>query len=321
MTIQSSSEKSILEKTAQNTEIVAPPEIKTRLKSKLNRTPWQNFLNKITHDVPALIGLVFILIVVILSLAAPVLAPANPTKQFDSGLSDIGEPVAPNAQFVLGTDPLGRDILSRVLYGGQTSLLVALVSNAIALLVGTLVGLASGYFGGAIDMIFSRIIDVMLAFPAILFAIALSTAIRPSVGVVILVISLINWTSVARVVRAQVLSIKQREYVEAARAVGSKNSRILIRHILPHLVSPLMVLMALAIPVTILLEASLSYLGAGVPPDVPSWGNMIDDGTRYYRTAPWIVMVPGIAIFFTVFGFNLLGDGLRDALDPRKRRS
>ena len=318
MSIESSSESTTVHSGANNTE-VNKTQGKIVISKNSNKTPFQNFIRKFSHDIPALVGLALIIFIVGCSLAAPILAPYNPEKQFDSGLSDAGEPVAPNSQFTLGTDPLGRDVLSRVLFGGQVSLLVALVSNTIALIIGTGVGLASGYFGGKVDLILSRVVDVMLAFPAILFAIALSTAVRPSVTIVIIVISLINWTSVARVVRGQVLAVKQREYIEAAHALGVQNTRILVRHILPQLISPITVLIALTIPTTILLEASLSYLGAGVPPNIPSWGNMIEDGTRNYRTAPWIVIFPGLAIFFTVFGFNLLGDGLRDALDPRKR--
>jgi peptide/nickel transport system permease protein len=261
-----------------------------------------------------------IVLVISLSLAAPILAPYQPDAQFDNGLTDAGEPIGPSQTYLLGTDTVGRDLLSRMLYGGQTSLLVALVVNVIAITVGTIFGLASGYFGGFVDTVLSRVVDTMLAFPAILFAIALSSAIKPSVGVAILALSLISWTSIARVVRGQVLALKEREFILAARSVGVKNSRILIKHIIPHLFSPLIVLLALTIPTTILLEATLSYLGAGVPPNVPSWGNIIQDGTRYYRTAPWIVIFPGLAIFLTVFGFNLFGEGLRDALDPRQKQ-
>lgn len=278
------------------------------------------FIKKFRRDIPALIGLVLVLFVIGCSLAAPLLAPYPPDKQFDEGLSLSGEPVAPGDKFSWGTDPNGRDVYSRVLFGGQVSLLIALSVNALALCIGTLVGVLGGYFGGWVDLVLSRIIDTMLAFPAVLFAIALSTAVKPSVFIAILALTLTSWPTVARIVRGQVMALKQREYIEAAHAVGVANSRILIRHILPHLISPLVVLLALTIPTTILLEAALSYLGAGVPPNVSSWGNLIQDGTRYYRTAPWIVLFPGLAIFITVFGFNLLGDGLRDALDPRQQR-
>ncbi len=292
----------------------------TTLKQLKSSTPFRRFWKNLTRNVPALIGLGLIVLVISLSVAAPILAPYQPDVQFDDGLSAAGEPVAPNQTYLLGTDPVGRDLLSRMLYGGQTSLLVALVVNVIAITVGTIFGLASGYFGGLVDTVLSRVVDTMLAFPAVLFAIALSSAIKPSVGVAILALSLISWTSIARVVRGQVLALKEREFILAARSVGVKNSRILIRHIIPHLISPLIVLLALTIPTTILLEATLSYLGAGVPPNVPSWGNIIQDGTRYYRTAPWIVIFPGLAIFLTVFGFNLFGEGLRDALDPRQKQ-
>jgi len=291
-----------------------------KLKKLKSVTPFQRFRKSLGGNISALIGLALILLVIGVSLAAPVLAPYQPDAQFDDGLTAAGEPIAPNQTYLLGTDPVGRDLLSRMLYGGQTSLLIALVVNVIAITVGTIFGLVSGYFGGFVDTVLSRVVDTMLAFPAILFAIALASAIKPSVGVAILALSLISWTSIARVVRGQVMALKEREFILAARSVGVKNSRILIKHIIPHLFSPLIVLLALTIPTTILLEATLSYLGAGVPPNVPSWGNIIQDGTRYYRTAPWIVIFPGLAIFLTVFGFNLFGEGLRDALDPRQKQ-
>jgi len=279
---------------------------------------WARLVRSARRERAIVAGLLLVACVLTLVLGAGTFARLNPDTQFPDGLSADGQPVAPGAAFMLGTDPLGRDMWSRILYGGRISLLVALVSNAVALILGLMFGLPAGFYGGWVDLVCSRIIDTMLAFPAVLFGIALSSATKPSVGIAMLSISLISWAPVARVVRGQVLSLKQRGYVEAARALGMTGTPIMLRHVLPQLISPLVVLIALSIPSAILLEAVLSYLGAGVPPTVPSWGNLIQDGTRYFRTAPWIVLYPGLAIFVTVLGFNLAGDGLRDLLDPRR---
>ena len=286
-------------------------------------SPSSKVWRKLLHDRAAMIGLALILIVITISIFAPFVCPYQPDTVLSSadglalGLDADTKPIAPNDTWRWGADTLGRDVMTRVFYGGRISLIVALVSNIIAIVLGVAVGVLAGYFGGFVDMVLSRLIEIMLAFPIILFAIALAAALKPSLGVVIVSISLVSWTTVARVVRGQVLALKNREFIEAARAVGVKSGRIMFRHIAPHLVSPLLVIMALAIPNTVVLEAALSFLGVGIPPDVPSWGNMLNEGTRYYISAPWIVLFPGLAVFITVLGFNLFGDGVRDALDPR----
>jgi len=279
------------------------------------------FWKRFSHNIPALLGLGIIFLVLAITLAAPSLAPYDPKLQFDEGLTPLGEPIGPGDLFTLGTDSLGRDILSRLLYGGQLSLFIALSVNSITLLVGTVVGMISGYFGGLVDAFLSRVVDTMLAFPGILSALAISTILKPGVGVVILILSLTGWTGITRLVRGQVLSLREREFILAARAVGVKNRSILLRHIVPHLISPLIIVFTLSIPGIILGEAVLSYLGAGVPPDVPSWGNLIQDGSHYYRSAPWILLFPGMAIFLTVLGFTLIGEGFKDASNPYSKYS
>ena len=226
----------------------------------------------------------------------------------------------PSWQFPLGTDTLGRDLLSRVLFGARVSLLVGVLANGAAVLIGLLVGVAAGYFRGAVEAVLMRLTDVMTAFPALILAIALAAILRPSLWIVALVIALVNWVWIARAIYAQVLSIRQREFVEAAGALGVGTFRTLFRHILPHLVSTLMVFGTLGISTTVLLEASLSFLGVGVQPPAPSWGGIINESQSYFLDAPWLVIFPGIAIVLTSLSFNLLGEALRDALDLAERR-
>jgi peptide/nickel transport system permease protein len=260
-------------------------------------------------------GTALALFVTLTAVAAPWVAPHSPYRQFPDGLDALGAPQPPGAKFRLGTDSRGRDQLSRLLYGARISLVIGLAATAVATAVGTLLGLTAGYFGGAADTGLMRLTDVVMAFPALLLAIALAAVLRPSVGSVILVVSLVNWTTPCRVVRGEVLSLRERLYVEAAHAMGASHGRILRRHILPHLLPIVLVLASLNIATTVLLDAGLGYLGIGVPAPEPSWGSMLTDGQRYYRTAPW----PGLAVLVTVAAFNLLAVGLREALDPRRQ--
>lgn len=268
----------------------------------------------------AVAGLVGVVAVVVVSLAAPWLAPHDPARQYFDGLTLEGFPLPPAAPYWLGTDLLGRDLLSRVIYGARISLLVGVVANGAAVIIGLLVGVAAGYFRGWVETVLMRLTDVMTAFPALILAIALAAILRPSLWIVALVIALVNWAWIARAIYAQVLSLGRREFVEAAGALGVGTLRTLAWHILPHLISTLMVFGTLGISTTVLLEASLSFLGVGVQPPTPSWGGIINESQSYFLNAPWLVVFPGAAILLTSLSFNLLGEGLRDALDLSERR-
>ena len=230
-----------------------------------------------------------------------------------------GEPLPPNATFWLGTDLLGRDLLTRILYGARTSLIIGIVANGIALLIGTLVGITAGYFRGWLGGMLMRFTDLMMAFPALLLAICLAAVFQPSLWIVALVIALVNWVQTARVMFTQTSSLAEREFIDAERTLGASNARILFRHILPHLVPTIIVWGTLGISTTVLLEATLSYLGIGVQPPTPSWGNIIFENQTYFQAAPWLVFFPGIAILALALAFNLIGDALRDVLDPTQR--
>ena len=265
-------------------------------------------------------GLIGVIIVLVMAFAAPLLAPHDPARQYFDGLTDFGDPLPPSERFPLGTDTLGRDLASRILYGARVSLLVGVLANGAAVLLGLIIGVVAGYFRGVTETILMRITDVMTAFPALILAIALAAILRPSLWIVALVIALVNWVWIARAIYAQVLSICQREFVEAAGALGVGTFRTLFRHILPHLVSTLMVFGTLGISTTVLLEASLSFLGVGVQPPTPSWGGIINESQSYFLDAPWLVAFPGVAIVLTSLSFNLFGEALRDSLDLAERR-
>jgi peptide/nickel transport system permease protein len=279
-------------------------------------------------------GLAVIALLLLVAVFADALAPYAPDAQRADGLDADGLPLAPCRRFPLGTDHLGRDVLSRALHGTRISLTVGAVAMLTALVIGVLVGLYAGYYGGWVDAALMRLTDVMLALPALLLAIALAglmdgkpilawpVEVRLERGLlsVCLVIGVVSWTGIARVVRAQVLSLKERTFVEAARAVGCSDRRILWRHILPNVLPAILVLATMSVAGTILFEAGLGYLGVGVPKPEPSWGNMISDGQPYLLVAPWLVVPPGVAIVLCVLGFNLLGQGLQDVLDPYHQR-
>jgi len=237
----------------------------------------------------------------------PVLAPYDPTAVVAARLA---EPMPPGAPFYLGTDDLGRDVLSRLLYGARISVLVGLVAMSVTMTIGTAVGLTAGYFGRFIDVVLMRITDVMLAFPGLLLAVALVAVLEPSVWTIFIVIGLVSWTGVARVIRSEVLSLREREYVVAARAMGAGSTRILWRHILPNILPTMLVIAALSTSGTILLDAGLSFLGIGVPPPTPTWGRMIQEATSYYRVAPWLMLFPGAAVLYAVLAFNFIAYGL-----------
>jgi peptide/nickel transport system permease protein len=263
------------------------------------------------------VGLALAALVIVPAILAPLLTPVDPLAQFREGLNADGTPVAPGAQFPLGTDHLGRDMLSRLLHGGRVSLKISAIANTIAASFGTLVGLLAGYYSGILDSILMRLTDVLLAFPAILLALGLGSVLRPSENTVIIILSIVTWPALARLVRGQVLTVRERTFVESARASGASDFYILFRHILPHTITVTVVWGTLSFASAVLIESSLSFLGVGVPLPTASWGNMILEGQSRYRIAPWMIIAPTFAILITTFGFNLLGDAVRDALDPR----
>lgn len=267
----------------------------------------------------ALFGFALILLVVAAAIFAPLIAPYPPEEQLFDGLTLEGAPLPPDARFLMGTDLLGRDLFSRMLYGAQTSLIIGVVANGLALLIGTLVGITAGFFRGWIGAVLMRFTDLMMAFPALLLAICLAAIFKPSLWIVALVIALVNWVQTARVIYTETTSLAERDFIAAERTLGAGTGRILFRHILPHLVPTIIVWGTLGISTTVLLEATLSFLGVGVQPPTPSWGNIIFENQTYFQAAPWLVFIPGAAIILLALAFNLVGDALRDVLDPTQR--
>ncbi len=267
----------------------------------------------------ALFGLLLIALVVGGAALAPWIAPFDPNDQMFDGLTLEGAPMPPGGQFLLGTDLLGRDLFSRLLYGAQTSLVIGIVANGLALLIGTIVGITAGFFRGWVGSILMRFTDLMMAFPALLLAICLAAIFQPSLWIVAMVIALVNWVQTARVIYTETTSLAARDFIAVERTLGASTGRILFRHILPHLVPTIIVWGTLGISTTVLLEATLSFLGVGVQPPTPSWGNIIFENQTYFQTAPWLVFIPGAAIILLALAFNLVGDALRDVLDPTQR--
>ncbi|HEX6118492.1 MAG TPA: ABC transporter permease [Dongiaceae bacterium] len=267
----------------------------------------------------AMVGLVIALAFVVIAIAAPEIAPYSPREQFFDGLTMEGSPLPPNERFWFGTDLLGRDLFSRMVYGARTSLLVGLLANGIALALGTLVGLTAGFVRGVVGGALMRMTDLIMAFPALILAITIAALRGPSLTLVIYVIALVNAGPVARVVYAETSSLAEREFIAAERALGASTARILFRHLLPHLLPIVIVWGTLGISTSVLFEALLSYVGLGVQAPVPSWGNIVYDGQSYFQTAPWLVFVPGFAVTILALAVNLVGDALRDLLDPTLR--
>ncbi|PBB32031.1 peptide ABC transporter permease [Mesorhizobium sp. WSM3868] len=267
----------------------------------------------------ALLGHFIVAIVLAGAILAPWLTGYDPNEQMFDGLTLEGSPLPPNAKFWLGTDLLGRDLLTRILFGARTSLIIGIVANGVALLIGTLVGVTAGYFRGWIGSALMRFTDLMMAFPALLLAICLAAVFEPSLWIVAMVIALVNWVQTARVIYTETSSLSEREFIDAERTIGASAPRILLRHILPHLLPTIIVWGTLGISTTVLLEATLSYLGIGVQPPTASWGNIIFENQTYFQAAPWLVFFPGAAILALALAFNLIGDALRDILDPTQR--
>ncbi len=282
-------------------------------------TPPLGALARLTQRKTALVGLVIIALVVSGAVFAPWVAPFDPNDQMFDGLTLEGAPMPPDGKFWMGTDLLGRDLFSRLLYGAQTSLIIGVVANGLALLIGTLVGITAGFFRGWIGGILMRFTDLMMAFPALLLAICLAAIFEPSLWIVALVIALVNWVQTARVIYTETSSLATRDFIAAERTLGASTSRILFRHILPHLLPTIIVWGTLGISTTVLLEATLSFLGIGVQPPTASWGNIIFENQTYFQSAPWLVFIPGAAIILLALAFNLVGDALRDVLDPTQR--
>ncbi|RFZ82484.1 ABC transporter permease [Shinella sp. WSJ-2] len=276
-------------------------------------------LKELCRQPAAVFGLVIVLAVVFAAIAAPWLAPYAPDNQMFDGLTLEGAPMPPGEQFALGTDTLGRDLLSRLLYGARTSLIIGLVANGIAVAIGLFVGVTAGYMRGWVGGLLMRFTDLMMAFPALLLAIVLAAILKPSLWIVAMVIALVNWVQVARIVYTETRGLVERDFIMAERALGAGNARIVLLHVLPHLLPTAIVWGTLGIATTVLLEATLSFLGIGVQPPQPSWGNIIFESQSYFQAAPWLVFFPGAVILLTALAFNLVGDALRDILDPTQR--
>ena len=285
------------------------------------RTPWALVYERLRRDRTAVISTIVIVLIILIALAAPLIAHLvghAPDAQYrDTGLSPSGIPVGPSRTFLFGTDDLGRDVFIRVVYGTRISLLAGVVASVLAVLVGVVIGLAAGYFGGIIDTLLSRLVDIVLSLPYLVFALALVSVVGPSLTITIAVIAFFSWASVARVVRGQALSVTQKEYVEAARSLGAGDGRIMFIEILPNVLAAVIVYTTLLIPSAIVFEATLSFLGLGALPPTPTWGNMLAESIAYYKVAWWFVVFPGAALLGTTLAFNLLGDSVRDAFDPR----
>jgi peptide/nickel transport system permease protein len=277
-------------------------------------TPGQRVLQRLKRRRGAMLGLGVVVFFVVIAILAPTIAPHDPLQ---TSWSDVRKP--PSATHLFGTDEIGRDVASRVIWGARASLLAGLVSVCISLSLGVPIGLLAGYVGGWTDALISRIADAMLACPFLILAIALAAFLGPSLSNAMIAIGISATPVFIRLTRAQVLSVKVEDYVEAARAVGNSHLRIALRHILPNVVAPLIVQATLAIAAAVIAEASLSFLGLGQQPPAPSWGSMLNTAKNYIDNAPWMAIWPGLSIFLLVLSFNLVGDGLRDALDPRHR--
>jgi peptide/nickel transport system permease protein len=336
----------------------APPEVP---KQDIGRSPWQIFWRQFRKDRWAIAGLVIIAFMLLLALSAPLIADAtgHPANFVNlSALDSFGLPGAPswwpcpanagqsvtdpstgsitvapgcqNAEgYLMGVDESGRDLLVRIAYGARTSLFIAFAATGLALVIGVILGVISGFFRGKVDTFISRMTDVVLSLPILLLALGLASAcganaegclgglIKPGLLMVSLIIGLFSWPYISRIIRGQVLSLREKEFVEASRSLGSSNWRIMAREILPNVAAPLIVYTTLIIPANILFEAGLSFLGVGVPDTTPSWGQMLSASSNAFTYALWLMIFPGIALFATTLAFNLVGDGLRDALDPR----
>jgi peptide/nickel transport system permease protein len=291
------------------------------LEQVAERGYWRTAANQLRHDRVAVAGLIFVVVLVVSAIFAPLIAPYPPNLQLASGLTASGNPLGPSTHFLLGTDPLGRDELSRLLFGARISLTVGLGAAFIGGLLGLAIGGVAALFGGFIDKVLMRLADVILSFPILLLATAILAVTQPGVITISVIVGIGFGAYLARVVYSQAVTLRERDFVLAARTSGVSRGRILLRHIVPHVMPSIIVFCTLAVATAIQLEAALSYVGLGIHPPTASWGNMIADGQSYITTAPWLVLFPGVTIMFAMLGFSMVGDGLRDALDPTLERT
>ncbi len=287
-------------------------------------TPAQMFVRRFVRNRLAIVGLVLVVIMVLVSVFAPQLAPLNPTIGYPDGTTAQGLPLFPTwnwHHFFLGTDANGRDVMSQLIWGTRVSMEVGVMATLIAIVIGTVVGLVSGYLGGMWDNVLMRFTDLMLAFPIFVFIILVRSLVaNPTVSTVYVVIGIFSWAPTARLARGQALAARKLEYVESAKSLGARMPRILLRHLLPNIISPVLVYSTLSIASNIILESALSFLGVGVPDPTVSWGKMLNISLSWYQTDPFLLIWPGIAIALATLGFNLVGDGLNDALNVRSEQ-
>jgi len=301
------------------------------------RTPWQLFWRRFREDKLAMASLVFLVLLALMAIFAPlvvkIVGAPDPNTADTNALDIFGTATGPSSAHIFGVDQLGRDVFSRTVYGARVSLIVAVAATGLATIAGVIAGLLAGYFRGWVDTLVSRSVDVLLAIPYLLLAVGLAAActlggagclgglIKPGLGVVIAVIAFTSWTYMARIIRGQTLSLREKEFIEAARSIGSSNTRIIFKELLPNLVAPIVVYASILVPQVILYEAALSFLGVGVQPPTASWGQMISAATPTFSEAPWYMLFPGIALLLTVLAFNLVGDAMQDALNPRAKKT
>ena len=290
------------------------PQNRTEVRQRRDAASWRKFLRLLTRSKLMLAGSVLAILIILTAALADLLAPYDPLL-----MNSTDALKGPSADYLFGTDRFGRDVLSRTIHGSRISLWVGIASAAISMTVGTLVGLISGYFGGWIDNIIGRVMDVFFSFPGLLLAIAVAAVLGPSLNNALLAIAVVYTPPFSRIVRGSVAVERNKEYVDAARLIGAPTWRIVARHVLPNVLSPIIVQGSVILSLAILTESYLSYLGLGTQPPTPSWGSMLSEGRTFLETAPWISVFPGLAIVTAVLAFNLLGDGLRDVLDPQLR--
>jgi ABC-type dipeptide/oligopeptide/nickel transport system permease subunit len=283
-------------------------------KKRLSRGLWFDSWKRLRKNRAAFLGLIMVCIFILVAIFAPLLAPYDPNE---INLGAILK--APSADYWLGTDYYGRDLLSRIIYGSRISISVGVIVQLVSITIGTVMGSLAGYYGGKVDMIIMRLVDIVMSFPSLLLTIAIMVALGPGLINVFLALGAVWWTRTARIIRSEFMTHREKEYVEAAKALGNNDFVIIYKHILPNCLAPLIITFTMGVASAIMAEASLSFLGLGAQEPTPSWGSIINNGLQYLRTKPWYSLFPGLAIAYTVLAFNLFGDGLRDALDPKMK--